>query len=63
MKNKNSKAIGVFIDMAKAFNTVDHNILINKLEQYGIRDKASEWFKNYLKDRPQCVCIRMKSLK
>ena len=48
---------GVFIDLQKAFDTVKHNMLIDKLEYYGIRGIAQEWLKNYLKDRKQLVQI------
>ena len=52
---KNS--IGVFIDLKKAFDTVNHNLLIDKLEYYGIRGIAQEWLKSYLKERKQFIQI------
>ena len=48
---------GVFIDLQKAFDTVDHNILLAKLDHYGVRGKSNEWFKSYLSNRQQCVTI------
>ena len=47
--------LSIFIDLKKAFDTVDHNILLKKLEHYGIRNKENSWFKNYLCDREQFV--------
>ncbi|CAM1312392.1 Uncharacterised protein r2_g2279 [Pycnogonum litorale] len=54
---KNSTAIGTFIDFSKAFDTINHNILIKKLWKYGVRDKALDLFKNYLSNRTQYVAV------
>ena len=51
-------AAGVFIDLKKAFDTVEHDILIHKLEHYGIRGPTLSVIRSYLTDRSQCVEIR-----
>ena len=48
---------GVFIDVQKAFDTVNHLILINKLEHYDIRGVGSDWFRSYLSNRKQYVSV------
>jgi len=47
----------IFIDLAKAFDTVDHRILLKKLYIYGIRGCAHDWFRSYLSGRTQTISI------
>ena len=53
--NQNKETLGVFIDLSKAFDTVDHNILIDKLNLYGIRNNSLKWFSSYLPNRKQFI--------
>ena len=50
-------AVGVFIDLKKAFDTIDHGLLLKKMERYGIRGTALEWLHSYITNRQQFVQI------
>ena len=56
--------VGIYIDFSKAFDTVNHDILLQKLSMYGVQEIALEWFRDYLANRSQYVTYNsMKSTK
>ena len=48
-------SLGIFLDLSKAFDTLNHDILLHKLNMYGIRSLANSWIQNYLSNRKQYV--------
>lgn len=54
---RGNMAVALYLDISKAFDTVDHDILIDKLYSYGIRGLVLEWFSSYLKGRRQVVRV------
>ena len=55
--NQDKTGFCILLDFAKAFDTVNHQILLDKLHYYGIRGNALKWFQSYLEDRQQCTEI------
>lgn len=56
-KTASNKTLAVFLDLSKAFDTISHEILLSKLEYYGIRGLPNSWFRNYLHGRTQYLNI------
>ena len=55
--DKGEHIIGIVLDFAEAFDTLNHNILLKKLNHYGIRGTVLQWFQSYISSRTQTVRI------
>lgn len=55
---KNEFICSIFIDFSKAFDTVNHDILLAKLYKYGFQDATHKWLTNYVSNRTQFVCVK-----
>ena len=61
--DNNKHLVGIFLDLSRAFDTINHDILLSKLVHYGVPGNALEWFRNYLSNRPQyCTFNRVHSM-
>ena len=50
-------AVGIFLDLSKAYDVINQNRLLDKLDSYGIRGAVNKWFQSYLTNRTQAVEI------
>ena len=55
--DRNKYTVGVFIDLRKAFDTIDHDLLLRKLENMGIKGTVNNWLRSYLNNRKQYVAL------
>ena len=56
---RNETTVGIFLDLSRAFDTINHDILLYKLEYYGFRGVTLDWFKSYVSNRKQFVRYQM----
>ena len=63
MLNSNKNADVIYLDFAKAFDVVDHHILLRKLKRLGITGKVGKWIHQFLNERTQYVTVEGKTSK
>ena len=56
-KIRSKYSLGMYLDLKKAFDITDTEILLNKLNHYGFKKCSNKWFRNYLTNRTQCACV------
>ncbi len=56
--DKKQHCAALFVDLSKAFDSVNHELLLNKLSSAGFGPGTLKWFRNYLVDRTQCVHVK-----
>jgi retron-type reverse transcriptase len=54
---KKMNPVGIFLDLTKAYDVLNHKVLLSKLNSYGIRGVTNLWFESYLSHQKQCVEI------
>jgi len=60
--NNKLQVAGIFCDLTKAFDCVNHDILIEKLKYYGVNESSIDWIKSYLHNRRQGVDINVNNV-
>ena len=55
--DKGDVPMTIYLDLSKAFDTLNHEILLDKLNYYGVKDTANDWFRSYLTNRKQFVSV------
>ena len=56
-KSRSEYSLGIYLDLIKAFDTTDTEILLTKLNHYGCKNVSNKWFRNYLTNRTQCLFV------